>query len=575
MVKWSISSLLMLFFVVQTVYAEVSAELNQYIVPYGESVQLTITAVGDTDGEPAISPLKQDFDILSQSQSSNYSFINGSMNSSKTWTYGLMPKREGMVQVAAIQVGNDKTKALMLRVINAQQKPKSARKIWLEASLSDDDIWVQAQTVLTIKLIRAVNLSQADLSEPDIADAIVQRMGEDHNYEAVVDGRRVIISERKYAIFPQKVGDLHISGVQFDGVINNNRSMFSQGRVVRLRSEPLTLNVQSKPSAWQGGAWLPAKSLTLEEQWLDGAMPTYRVGESFTRVIEMQAQGLTAAQLPPLLEGKTVAGFKLYPDKAELDMQLKDGDVVGIRREKVAMVPTKTGKLWLPEIRVTWWNTATQTTQRAIIAGREIEVLPAVQGQPSGNSSGQLGGGQATTPAMTAPVKAETSNVQPVAKAQSNQDKISAFWQWVALALAVLWLITLGLWWLSTRKQAKSKQQASEINSSAKLTSVDKALKQACKHNDAKHTLKLLPQWAAAYFQDDSIQYLAQLQGQSKALDDAIVDLERHLYAANDAGAWSGQHLWDVLQGLKRHDVSKGKQETILAPLYKSHLQNS
>ncbi|MDQ7003109.1 MAG: hypothetical protein Q9N02_10580, partial [Ghiorsea sp.] len=74
MVKLSVSIMLMWFAIVQTAHAEVSAELNQYIVPYGESVQLTITAVGDTDGDPDISQLKQSFDILGQSQSSNYSF---------------------------------------------------------------------------------------------------------------------------------------------------------------------------------------------------------------------------------------------------------------------------------------------------------------------------------------------------------------------------------------------------------------------------------------------------------------------------------------------------------------------
>ena len=563
MVKWCVSLMLALF-AVQTAYAEVSAELNQYIVPFGESVQLTITAVGDTDGEPELSPLKQDFDILSQSQSSNYSFINGSMSSSKTWSYNLMPKREGMIQVPAIVVGKNKTKALMLRVINAQQKPRSARKIWLETSLSDDDIFVQAQTVLTIKLVRAVNLSQADLSEPDIADAIVQRMGEDDNYEAVVDGRRVIVSERRYAIFPQKAGNITIPAVQFDGVISNSRSIFSQGRVVRLRSKPLTLHVQPKPSAWQGGTWLPAKLLTLQEQWPDGAVPTYRVGEPFTRVIELQAEGLTAAQLPPLLEGKAVEGFKLYPDKPELDTQLKDGNVVGIRREKVAMMPTKAGKLWLPEIRVAWWNTETQTMQHAIIAGREIEVLPAVQGQPSGSSSG----GQTTMPTVVAPNKPDTSDAQSKAKAQVNQDETTSFWQWVALALAALWLITLGLWWVFARKQTKPKQQPSKTTPSTKLANIEKALKQACKHNDAKQALKLLPQWGAAYFQDEDIQYLAQLKSKSKALGDAITDLERYLYAANEAGAWSGQHLWGVLQDIKHHDTNTTKQDHPLAPLY-------
>ena len=573
MVKLCISIILMLLATMQTAYAEVSAELNQYIVPYGESVQLTITAVGDTDGEPDIAPLKHDFDILGQSQSSNYSFINGSMNSSKTWTYGLMPKREGKLQVPAIQVGQSKTNALVLQVIAAQNQAKSSREIWLETSLSDDDILVQAQTVLTIKLVRAVNLSQADLSEPDISNAIVQRMGDDHNYEAVVDGRRVIINERKYAIFPQQAGDLTIPAIQLDAVINNSRSMFSQGRSIRLRSEPLTLHVQAKPSAWKGGVWLPAKSLTLQEQWLDDAMPTYRVGEPFTRVIALQAEGLTAAQLPSLLEGKTIAGFKLYPDKPELDMQVKDGNILGIRREKVAMMPTRAGKLWLPEIRVTWWNTQTQTLQHAIIAGREIEVLPAIQ-QQGGTQGGNLGQGAAQPPVATQ-TKPVAPNAAPAAMPEQVSIKASPFWQWVAWVLAVLWLVTLWLWWAATRKRSTLNQQIREPNVSAKLSSVEKALKQACQRNDARKTLELLPQWGAAYFKDESIQYLAQLKGKSKALDDAIADLERYLYASSEASEWSGQNVWGVISSLHGDKTSKNKQENALAALYPSQHQES
>ncbi|WP_051938311.1 BatD family protein [Ghiorsea bivora] len=561
MVKWYVSLMLALFAAVQTASAEVSAELNQYIVPYGESVQLTITVVGDAGGEPDITPLKQDFDILGQSQSSNYSFINGSMKSSKTWTYGLMPKREGMVQVPGIQVGQAKTHALMLKVISAQSQPKSARKIWLESSLSDHDIWVQAQTVLTIKLIRAVNLSQADLSEPDIPDAIVQRMGDDHNYEAVVDGRRVIINERKYAVFPQKAGDITIPAVQMDGVISNGRSMFSQGRSIRLRSEPLTLHVQPKPNTWKGGLWLPAKSLALQEQWLDDPVPTYRVGEPFTRVIELQAEGLTAAQLPSLLQDKSVQGFKLYPDKPELDMQVKDGNILGIRREKVAMMPTQAGKLWLPEIRVAWWNTQTQSIQHVIIAGREIEVLPAV---------GQQGKGVAAQPPAATPAQNNVPETSVEEVPQQVQAQPSSFWQWVAWGLAGLWLVTLGLWWASTRKRAASKQQVSEPDVSIKLSSVEKALKQACQGDDAKQAMKLLPAWGAAYFKDENIQYLAKLKGQSQALDAAIADLERHLYAASASSVWSGQQLWDAIASLLHGEAKNNKQKHSLPDLYPS-----
>jgi len=568
MVKWFSGLILLCVMVPQWAAAEVSASLNQYIVPFGQSVQLTIEAKGGVDGDPDITPLKQDFDVLGQNQSSNVSIVNGSFSRSKTWSYSLMPKHEGMLQIPDIQVGDTRTKALMLRVIDGQSQAAQSRDIWLEADVSKQEVYVQAQTLLTVKLIRAINLGQAELSEPEIADAVVERLGDDRNYEAVQGGRRVVITERMYAVFPQHDGNLTIPEVQFDGVINRSRSMFATGQAIRLRSKPIDVHVLAKPKAWnKQDIWLPARDITLEEKWTDGTTPTYKVGEPFTRSIEIKGFGLTSAQLPPLLVDENLVKFKTYSDQPELKQSTYAQGLVGSRLDKIAMVPMQAGKLLLPEIRVKWWNTETKEIQSSIIASREIEVLPAAPSTSSSASNPPL------NPTMIEPVQSD----KPVAKPDTEKDTTStaqdmkayqgAFWKWFALLFAGSWFITMFLWWRFSNKAMQKTESETKVSTNFKA--IEKALDAACKSNEAKQVLQLLPQWAAAFYDDESLLYLAQLKGKSEDLDKAIQGLEHAMYAPSVNEPWAdGQAVWNALQQLKQNQSSHDKKEGGLKPLY-------
>ena len=69
--------------------------------------------------EPDVSPLAQDFDLLSSSQSMQMSMINGRSTSSRGWQFVLGPKRTGKLSVPAIRIGGATTKPLELEVLPA------------------------------------------------------------------------------------------------------------------------------------------------------------------------------------------------------------------------------------------------------------------------------------------------------------------------------------------------------------------------------------------------------------------------------------------------------------------------
>jgi len=549
--------LVMMFCVPQVVIAAATATLDRSITSFGESVQLTIQVDGSADEDPDLSSLAKDFDILSQSHSSNMSFINGDFSRSTQWLIGLMPMREGVLLIPSISLGNMQTQPLRLQVLaqSAKASPKS-KDIFLEVETSTSEVYVQSQVIYTVKLYRAVNLVKAQLTEPDMPQVIVKKLGDDRNYETVFDQRRFVVTERKYALFPQQSGLMQIPALQFDGQISNSRSMFAQGRAVRQTSEVLEVNVLPIPQDWQQSEpWLPAENISIREIWTDGQTTDYKVGEPLTRTVEITAKGLVAEQLPQLFSEKAAEGFKQYPDQPVLNTSVSEQGVVGTRQEKVALIPVKSGELMLPSVKVDWWNTQTQSRQSVLIPARTVSVVPA-DSMPA----------TMTPPSLPNVVQDESSVVEEKQAPQKTVKQLMApaqdqnLWPWLTLGFALSWLLTVFLWWWKSSKQVNTFEDQSAKNEgvSSSIKVIKKEIERACSEEDLKALVGLLPKWGAAIYADESIQHLAKLKGKSEALDQQIEALERLLYSKDgNLDDWSANDLLDALNELEQKKISE------------------
>ena len=532
------------------------ASLDRSITTEGESVRLTIHVNGSIDNDPDLSVLSHDFDILNQTQSSSYNLLNAHMSRSKEWQINLMPKRLGTLNIPSISLGNMQTQALTLRVLKqpSQQANTSNRDIYLEVSAAPMDSYVQAQIILDIRLFRAVQLIQAQLSEPEISHATIKRLDEDKNYETVRNQRRFVVTERRYAIFPQQSGRLHIPALQFTGQLaQNNTAFFNQGgRVVRQASKPLDIDVAPMPTTWPSKLpWLPAEDISVKE--LPSDESNLKVGDALTRTIEIRARGLTPEQLPQLLTVQRTQGFKQYADKPELSTDIDEHGIIGIRREKIAMIPTQAGDLKLPAIQLTWWNTQTQSIQQSTILARNINVqenpeqasLNATQLPSLQTTASQKDTSQAISPTQTNP---------PL----QNHDTVLMIWQFISGFLALAWLITIILWWRG--KQIKNIMPEPEPPvKQASIKALKNKLKNACHNHDATLTATLLTQWGGCFLDSQTISHFSQLKGLSSDLDYALDELETCLYR-NQATPWHGDALWQAIAQLKAPQSASPQQ---------------
>src|SRR5579871_3867529 len=106
---------LLLLLATSAAQAALRATVDNTQVAPGDSVQLTLVHDGRS-GEPNLSPLKQDFDIVSRSTSTSFQIVNGSASSSIQLTLLLTPKRSGPLVIPALTWDSDRSVPIALNV---------------------------------------------------------------------------------------------------------------------------------------------------------------------------------------------------------------------------------------------------------------------------------------------------------------------------------------------------------------------------------------------------------------------------------------------------------------------------
>ena len=572
-----------------TASAAVSARLDQTRVGSGEAVQLILKHDGQTGSQPDLGPLKQDFDVLGRSTGSSIQIINGSMSAQTEITLTLMPKHGGNLQVPPLQWDGETTPALALSVGgngtatqpgNASVPASGSAHVFLTATLDQKQPYVQAADTLTVRLYTDQPLYQASLELQPSNDVLVQQLGQDSQTSATRDGRSYRVIERKYLLFPQRSGTLHLDGPVLNAEVPDDRGgndpfgtnaffgnvfgrnpfagMMNATRPIRVRADPLVLDVRARPASGTGHDWLPAQKVTLAESWQPDNGP-FHVGDPITRHLHLSALGLTASQLPDLsLLMPLPDGLRAYPDQAKLDTGVQGDGVVGTRDQDVALIANRSGRYQIPALHLYWWDTTRNEQREVELPARTLYVLP-----------GSGGVAAATTPASPS---AAGTPLLPVGPSKTVAEQVgasaSAIWRWLSLALGLLWLGTLTAWWLSRRyRQPVSAAVSTPAAAMPSATAARQAFRQACHDNNPHAARRHLLAWARATWPHDpplGLQALADRLGDVD-VQPLLKQLDRVCYAG---GTWQGSTLVEKLKflGENTKDISPSAPE--LATLY-------
>jgi len=549
--------------------ATIRVQSDRNPVAMNESFRLTFEAEGRVDDDPDFKLLEQDFEIRHRSQGTSMQIINGEVSQSQQWTVVLMPRRSGRLVVPPIPFGKDMSQSLVIGVTDAAAPSAETQNsaLFIEVSAEPGEAYVQSQVIYRAKLFRAVNVANATLSEPVISgiDAVVEKLGDDREYETTRDGRRFVVLERSYAIFPQQSGALTIAPLTFEGqVVNRARGMFDVfeqgGPIRRVRSAEVAIDVKAVPAAENRQQWLPAREVRLVEEWPEGVDLSQPVsaGEPLTWTLTLIADGLTAAQLPAVTP-QMPDGMKAYPDQARQLNDKKQDTLIGVRQEKIALIPTEAGEYLLPAVEVPWWNSVSGKREIARLPSRTLQVKAAAQ---AGNIVG--GSDAATDESMTTAIASSD-----VAALQQGEGR----WRIVSGVLGLGWLMTAVAWWLTRRTgRADGGRNLGIDEAGAGINEVKKAMQAACRSNDPLAAKDALLAWGAVRWPLAPPTSLGELARRVNGpLSSEIEALNRRLYRAPLLAArdWDGDALWNhFMHELSLPAQPSNAEQSVLAPMY-------
>lgn len=570
------------------VWAGINARLDQSQITPGESVQLILQHDGQTDTQPDLTPLQQNFELAGQSTGSSVQIINGKVNAKVELSLMLVPKHSGKLQIPSLTWDGQVSPALELTVL-ADSSSHTANlagavmpHVFITTQLDQKQPYVQAAVAMTVKLYIDAPLSQAYLEMQPNSDVVIQQLGQDQQNSETYQGKNYQVIQRRYMVFPQRSGQITLEGpilsaqLQVPGnnspfgndpffgrVFGSNpfAGMLNATRPIHIQADPIVLAVRARPTSSTAYAWLPAQSVTLAATYKpdNGAM---HAGEPITLNLHLSANGQTAAQLPDLGQSLQLpAGLRAYPDQAKLNNEVQGDHIIGTRDQDIALIAERAGHYEIPAIHLVWWDTGKHEQKEIVLAAHTLEVLPST----AANTAGMTSNSQNTLP--KAPLLSS-----PPPTAHDTRAPTNFIWQGLSLLFALLWLAALAMWWRSRRNTAPRvtpDDQQPIIHSERALgvTASRAAFWQACAANEQKAARQSLLDWARATWPHDPPLGLNALAGRlhEVELQQLIKQLDRACYT--DA-KWQGSALRDALKELRDAERQVAATDVKLPSLY-------
>lgn len=524
--------------------AKLTVEIGSPQIVLDRPFQLIITQTDlqQAGSIPNLMPLRQDFDILGTQRQASYSIINGQSYSSRQWIVSLKAKKTGVLTLPALDVGTEKTTPITINVggvspLKSQAISASQQKdVMVTTEVSHKNPYLNQQVIYTEKFYFSRRLLDVDYQAPQVDNALKVPLGDAKVYQTTINGTNYVVQEQNYAIFPQKSGPMTIQSPLFKVVMYGLNA-----RAVQVQDKPITLDVEPIPSSVKGKNWLPAKQITLKQQY-EHANQTLNQGSTLIRTIILEGEAIPG-ELLPKLQFQDNDAFSVYPEYGVPKTEIKNGQLTGRIEIKVTYLFKKSGTVSIPEIKLPWFNTDMQKEEQASLPPRVLSITPSVIDE----QKEMFGPVSTTKMPTTAPLVDTPSSNNP--------------WPWlVALGFALLWLLTLGLWgWQRTRRVAGTV--------SCKKSFV--VLKKACLEGNPIKARDALLKWASRHWPDAAVSNLNDVTrlAQGRALKKQIHVLSEALYQKEDGRLWRGEELMQCVRDEKKERFREAKKNSMLPPL--------
>jgi hypothetical protein len=338
--------------------------------------------------EPKISFLNKDFYILSTQKSSQTTIVNNKFNSEFIWKITLQPKKKGKINIPPISIstknGEFSTNSVDLNIVNSK-KANNKNDVQIFTKISNKNPFQNEAINLLVTIVSQNDLYDLSIEDLKIDNFIIKN---DRNISTEIkniNGIEKNIVRINYLITPIKSGVFNIKPIIVKGTIlkeNNSlrtsfNSFFSNrfnSKRFAIKSKNISLNIKKPLKNFN--PWLPAEKISIKEHNINNQ--ELRVGKPISRKFTISTNGISVTQIPQLLStSEDKYDLKIYSNKPKTTEKIHNNKIKDQRIEEYTIIPQKSGKIEMPEIKIKWWDTKNNVTRFATIDKKNFNVKEA------------------------------------------------------------------------------------------------------------------------------------------------------------------------------------------------------
>ena len=351
----------------------VSASVDINKISKSETFGFKITVL-NVDESPSvdISLISSLFKVISgPSQQTNIQWVNGSMTSSRTLAWTLLPRKTGKVNIPSLEVrvNNDtyRTKPIGIIVEKSIGRAQIAN-LFIEAKPNKEDVFIGEQVTVTYRLFTRTNLSVESIEYPKSVgfwseDLLPARAARFNNTQ--INGINYKVATLyKSAMFPTQTGVLNISpmtaicnvetsqrrrrGVFDDPFFN---SMFKETQRKFIESDTLSINVKPYPVNPPADFTGAVGEFSINT-WLDTLKA--KVNEAVTFHVELNGTGnLNQFKINQL---NFPQSMEVFPPKSSFSRDEFRDQITGKQKFEYILIPRQSGSFQLNPISLVFFN---------------------------------------------------------------------------------------------------------------------------------------------------------------------------------------------------------------------------
>ena len=358
---------------------EIGAELDREVARVGERLVLTVQISGEArEVTPPRLPDFGPFRVFAGGSSQQVSWINGQMSASHSFTYYLLPEREGEFTLPPIEVEVDgrsyRSVELAVRVLAAAASTPSAPQTnlppaggreapeyFVTMTASRDSVVVGEQITLTFAFYRSAlsNFFESpEYTAPTTEGFWREDLPPAPRSSRVAYGRRYEVQEIRYALFATRSGQLSIG----EAVLRIPADVFGsffRRRAGRqddefLRTEPIAVTVlplpRNPPANFEGTVGSELQ-LSAEVDRKELA-----VGEALSLRLSLEGDGYLAGAAAPQLP--ELEAFRAHDSGSAIDSRPIGDRLHGRLSVDKLLIPQREGDFTLPAIEYSYFDTA-------------------------------------------------------------------------------------------------------------------------------------------------------------------------------------------------------------------------